>query len=79
MVRKRSLTIDVTDEIEVIFNNVKKNTIRLRGEDAWKELDHAYIQRYIFSKIECWYAYLDRTEMTNSITLNVMNIILKDQ
>lgn len=55
MVRKRNITIDVTDDIQVVYDEVEATIIEAKGKDYWKTLDKSTIQIFIFNKIEDWY------------------------
>jgi len=63
MVRRRTLTIDVTDEIQTIYDAIEKDMIKRKGKEYWKTLDKSVIQTFIFNKIEAWHYDVDKSEM----------------
>ena len=79
MVRKRTLTIDVTDDIQSILDRFELLATELMGEAYWKELDKSYLQKVIYERINVWYDNIDKSTMGIKVEEEFMNMILHDK
>lgn len=79
MVRKRTLTIDVTDDIQRILDRFEVLSNELMGEAYWKSLDKSYLQKVIYARIETWYRFVDKTTLNVSVEEEFKNMILQDK
>ena len=76
MVRKRTLTIDVTDDIQRIFDRFELLATELKGEAYWKSLDKSYLQKVIYARIGTWYENVDKSTMNVKVEEEFMSTIL---
>lgn len=79
MVRKRTLTIDVTDDIQRILDRFEVLATELMGEAYWKGLDKSYLQKVIYERIKIWYEDIDKSTMGIKVEEEFMNMILHDK
>ena len=79
MVRKRTLTIDVTDDIQRILDRFELLATELMGEAYWKGLDKSYLQKVIYARIETWYYEIDKSTMDIKLEEEFMKMILHDK
>ena len=79
MVRKRTLTIDVTSDIQSILDRFEVLATELMGEAYWKSLDKSYLQKVIYARIETWYKHVDKTSLDDSVEEEFRNMILSDK
>lgn len=76
VVRKRTLTIDVTDDIQRILDRFELLATELKGEAYWKSLDKSYLQKVIYARIDRWYENINKSTMGDAVEEEFMNTIL---
>ena len=78
MVRKRTLTINITEDIQRINDRLKDIAIELKGESYWNGLDHSYLQKVIYARIKTWHGNIDKSTMVLEVENEFTNMILRD-